>query len=207
MEAKGRLRVTCQIHTDRNTSCKNESWKKKVFMWIKPFFKPGASVVDFMGNHRAVGAAMPTLSAWTPSPESLIKPAEGKSPSTGLVLCRMQSITDPPLALDPLAFQLLLEKASHSHCPLLPSPSLALSVRPSTRRTRVCKACQHQEWQLEPRLSGTAVGGRTPPPPILQEPGRVSRPHRSPTERTGVLVLPQGRRSLGPCEHGPPAQS
>lgn len=205
VKAEGPPKVKCQIDNDRKTSGKNGKKKKSVSIWIKPFFKPGASVVNFMGNCTGSGGHHdPHARAVHPALHHLSNQQRGKSPGTEQVLCGMQSIADPAPTRALLAFQLLLEKTSYSR-PLSPSPSLALPVQtPMWRKRHMREACKHQGRWLEPRLPVAApawlwVEDTTTNPPDLQEPRCVSHPHcSSPREERGPGA-PKGE-TLRPCE-------
>lgn len=74
-EAEGALKAKCQMDNDKETSGKNEKKEKSVSIWIEPFFRPGASAVNFMGNCAGSGGHHDP-----PSPGPFIEPAEGKIP-------------------------------------------------------------------------------------------------------------------------------
>lgn len=78
----------------------------------------------------AVQATAPPELGLDTGTDHLSHQQRGKSPSTGHLLCGMQSTADPTLTLDPLAFQILLEKTLESPSSLPLSP--ALPVQPST---------------------------------------------------------------------------
>lgn len=171
--------------------------EKSVFIWITLFFKPGASVVNFMGNGPGSGGHHNPRSPGHPGLAHLSSQQRGKSPCAERGLCGLLSIADPALPLDLLAFQFLLEKTSES-CPLSPSPSAALPVKLPARRRRHVRDLEHQGVAARQDSWGspfTRWGGSHQP---LSGSLHMSLIHTAaPQERRGVPVLPKGRH-LGP---------
>lgn len=102
------------------------SKKKKSLYLDQVLFKPGTSVVNFIGRCAGSGGHHdPHAQPGHPALDHLSNQQTGKSPSTQQLLYRMQSIAEPALTLDLLAFQFLLEKTSDSLIPThIPSPAL-----------------------------------------------------------------------------------
>lgn len=154
-EPQGPLRVRCQVHSDRETSDKTGRLKKKkkVFIWIKPFSSQELSC-QFHGEVRGQrGPPQPTCLAWTPSPGSFIKSADGKIPQH--TATPLQDVEHRWIRPDPRPACISIPP--RKDISLIPThiPSPALLVQLHTQRSRQVCGCHVTTKRASPSR-GTA---------------------------------------------------